>query len=638
MAFLGLFPAVAHTQNKNLTAQQKHFIAAEKAIQSKNWHELEKLEAELSNYPLLPYLQRNRLLQQLNQSNNQRIAVFLEQHADSPIAKKLRYKWLQWLAKNNYSSQFLLHYRDFGSLQLNCKQLEYRYRTSENKQDINSKVEKIWLTARSLPKSCDQLIAMWKKAGHLNNDLIWQRMLLAIKARQKNLVSYLNRQLPKSEQQAGKLLLEIQKSPLKLANTKFKRPLTDRAKDIILFGLNKIAWQDPNQAIEIWENIGESYSVVGDFSSVKRAISLSLAIEKDPKASRWLSSLSAQDDQSVNQWLLSTAIHEQNWQQIANLAGRLSFHNHEDQKWRYWQGIAQTQMGNLNQAQKLFESIADNRSYYGFLAARQLNRQPQLQHQTIDFTEQQIEHIAEHPAAKRAKEFFDMGRLHDARREWNHLVKRSAHNDLTKLALLAHQWGWQHQAILAFARSKQINDVEKRFPLHHYQTFVQHTKQNQIPLSWAYAITRQESAFKADAISSAGARGLMQLRHATAKQVARKRINYKRASQLLVPDTNIKLGTAHLSEMFSSFNDHPILATAAYNAGKRRVLEWLDKSNTQDAIQWIEQIPYKETREYVKNVLTYQLIYAKLTNQSDSFISQIDNFPILNQSTAVTGR
>lgn len=636
--FLGSIPTIASALKPNLTEQQKLFIEAEKAIKAKNWRKLEQLEAKLSDYPLLPYIHRDRLLQTLDKSKNSAITDFLEQHRDSPVAKKLRYKWLQKLAQKNYSSLFLRHYKDFGSLRLNCKQLEYRYRTSENRQDLNGEISQIWLVGRSLPKACDKLIGMWKKAGELNDSLIWQRMLLAVKAREGKLVSYLNRQLPVSQQQAGQLLLDVYRKPTKLATTHFKAPLTDRAKDIVSLGLNKLAWEDPNKAIQIWEKIGQQHPIVGEFTSIKRAISLSLAIDKDPKAGLWLGSLNMQRDESVSQWLLSTAIHQQDWQQIANVANRLSFSGHEEQKWRYWQAISHTQLGNLDKAQALFQSIADNRSYYGFLAARQLNIQPQLQHQTISYSEPELTHLARHPAAQRAKEFFTMGRLPDARREWNHLVARANQQDHTKLALIAHQWGWQHQAILAFARSKQINDVQKRFPLHHYQTYAQQAKRNQIPISWAYAITRQESAFKTDAVSSAGARGLMQLRPSTARQVAKKRLNYKRASQLLVADTNIKLGTAHLSDMFNSFNDHPILATAAYNAGKTRVKEWLEKSNTRDAIQWIEQIPYKETREYVKNVLTYQLIYAKLTDQTDSFISQIDNFPILNQSTALTGR
>lgn len=627
------------TSENTFIVEQQLFLEAEKAVKNRQWQKVDSLKSQLSEYPLISYLERDQLLSKLELSNSDAIEAFLNEHGNLPVAKKLRYKWLYWLAKHNHSSLFLRHYRDFGSRHLQCKQLEFRLRTSESREDIFSQTQKIWLTGRSLPKACDPLMAIWTKAGQLTDDLIWQRMLLAHKAKQKNLIQFLTKKLSPPNQQAGELLLKIRQKPQLLAKIKFKAPLSSRAIDIINIGLNKLAWLDPASAIETWQHLGNKYQLHEGFPEVKRAISLSLAIEKDPKAASWLSSLPKKQDDSVKQWLLSTAIHEQNWSLIAQLSREFSGNKpHDDNKWIYWQAVAETQLGDLDKAQALFASIADSRSYYGFLAARQLGQQPDLQHQAIDFSEQELDTLMQHPAARRAKAFLALDRLNDARREWNYLVRNTPHDDQIKLALIAHRWQWQHQAILAFARSKQINDVEKRFPLHHFNQFSEQAKHNQIPLSWAYAITRQESAFKQDAVSSAGARGLMQLTHSTAKQVARNRLPYRRASQLLAPDTNIKLGTAHLSKMYQSFNAHPVLATAAYNAGKRKVQEWLQNSKTQDAIQWIEQIPYKETREYVKNVLTYQLIYARLTNQQDDFIAKIDSYPILNNHTATTSR
>ena len=636
--FLLISSNIAIATSTPLSSQQTLYLEAEKAVKSQNWKKYSALLDQLQDYPLTNYLERDRLLTQLNLRYSDQIETFLNANGNAPVAKKLRYKWLHWLAKNNHSSLFLRHYRNFGSTQLKCKQLEFRLRTSESEADIYAQVKNVWLTGRSIPKACDKVISLWQKAGQLTDTLIWQRILLANKAKQKQLVRFLTKKLKPADQQAAELLVEVTRSPEKLLKVKFRTPLTERARDIVQTGLSRLAWKDPNQAIRVWAHLGKNYQLVEDFPTIKRAISLSLAIEKDPKATRWLSSLNQKQDQSVNQWLLSTALREKNWALIADLANQFSLTDHESYKWRYWQAVAETQLGNLSNAQTLFESLAEKRSYYGFLAARQLDKQPDLQHQAIDFTETELDQLTLKPAAKRAREFFLLGRLNDARREWNHLVRQTPHDQQTKLALIAHRWDWQHQAILAFARSKQINDVEKRFPLHRFQLFSQQAKRNQIPVSWAYAIARQESAFKTDAISSAGARGLMQLKHSTAKIAAKNRIPYRRASQLLSADTNIQIGTAHLSRMYQSFNAHPVLATAAYNAGKRRVQEWLQNSNTQDALQWIEQIPYKETREYVKNVLTYQLIYAQLTNQPDNFIAQIDNFPILNNNTATTSR
>jgi len=200
---------------------------------------------------------------------------------------------------------------------------------------------------------------------------------------------------------------------------------------------------------------------------------------------------------------------------------------------------------------------------------------------------------------------------------------------------------------LAFAKSREIDDVNKRFPFHAFEQFNTASSLQEIPLSWAYAITRQESAFRADATSSMGAQGLMQLTPATARRVARMRLKSSpiakmnrqqiiRKRLLLDPLINIKLGTAHLKEMLNYYNGNPILATAAYNAGPHRVDKWLKDNQISDSIAWIEQIPYKETREYVKNVLTYQEIYAQLASTNDGYISDILDLNIPTNKSSST--
>ena len=620
----------AQAASDSLVSQRQLFLEAEQAVKHKNWKLFEQNYQRLNGYPLQIYLERERLQANFSTDNTETIANFLNQHGNSVVTRKLRYKWLNWLANNNYTATFLHHYRDFGSATLKCKQLQFKLSTSEDRHDIYPQIEKIWLTPNSLPKACDTLMTSWKKSGGLNSEQVWKRLLLAEKSKKTKLSHYLVNQLPHNQQEAGKLLIKVAKQPQLLEKIKFRIPLTEKANDIIKLGLMKLAWKDPGKSIEIWKNISQKYRFDQELPKLRRAIALSLAIDKDPKANAWLNSVADHNDSTVNQWLLATALDNNDWQSIAKYSESFANKGHEINKWRYWQGVAETQLGNLTKAQTLFSSISNKRSYYGFLAARQLNQPAQLQNNPVAVEPHELEKLTRHPAAQRAKEFFAMDRLTDARREWNQLVSQTSIDSQIKLAVIAHNWGWQHQAILAFARSKQINDVSKRFPLHLYPTYAAESKRNNIPVSWAYAITRQESAFKTDAISSAGARGLMQLTHNTAKLAAGKSKKYRRASQLLTADTNIQLGTAHLGKMYRSFEDHPVLATAAYNAGKRRVKEWLNQSKTQDAIQWIEQIPYKETREYVKNVLTYQVIYAQLEKEQNTFISQIDSYPILS--------
>ena len=107
-----------------------------------------------------------------------------------------------------------------------------------------------------------------------------------------------------------------------------------------------------------------------------------------------------------------------------------------------------------------------------------------------------------------------------------------------------------------------------------------------------------------DVRSSAGAIGLMQLMPATGTRVAQ---GYSAAllgaQHLTDPESNIRLGTCYLGQMAERFGGNPVLATAAYNAGPHRVDRWLPETGQRDARVWIENIPFNETRKYVKRVL-----------------------------------
>lgn len=131
------------------------------------------------------------------------------------------------------------------------------------------------------------------------------------------------------------------------------------------------------------------------------------------------------------------------------------------------------------------------------------------------------------------------------------------------------------------------------------------------------AVIRQESGFRADAISRAGARGLMQLMPPTAKRTAKSiSIPYSKSRLLLEPTYNVRLGQAYLAQMLNRFKGSYILAIASYNAGPARVASWIkargDPRTPQiDPIDWIERIPFNETRNYVQRVLENLIIFRR---------------------------
>lgn len=190
---------------------------------------------------------------------------------------------------------------------------------------------------------------------------------------------------------------------------------------------------------------------------------------------------------------------------------------------------------------------------------------------------------------------------------------------------MAHDWGWYSRPIFTLAEVGHLNDVELRFPLPYKSIVFDMAKQNNVEPALLFAIARRESSFMADAYSSAGAAGLMQLKPSTASYVAKTKIN---RSQLFDPDKNVQLGSHYWSYLMERTNQNPILTAAAYNAGLRKVSSWLpDKEMPADA--WIETIPYKETRNYVKAVVAYSKVYEKLLSQDNSTFGEVTDIRIL---------
>ena len=151
-----------------------------------------------------------------------------------------------------------------------------------------------------------------------------------------------------------------------------------------------------------------------------------------------------------------------------------------------------------------------------------------------------------------------------------------------------------------------------RFPISHEPQFRRAALKSALPVPLLIAIARQESALESNARSSADARGLMQLLPSTARLVARRAgLDTPSASDLYDPSTNIRLGSYHLAWLIERYDGQTPLAIAAYNAGEHRVDRWIKDADGMPFDVWIERIPFRETRNYAKNVLAFRHVYAQ---------------------------
>jgi soluble lytic murein transglycosylase len=282
---------------------------------------------------------------------------------------------------------------------------------------------------------------------------------------------------------------------------------------------------------------------------------------------------------------------------------------HKVEQWLYWQARAMEAQGQDAAARRLYRLAAGERSLWGFLAAERVGTPYKLASRPTPAAEERLTRIEQSRGGRRISELLALARPLDARREIQALVRGMEPEDLMAAAVLIRRWGWPDQAIFTLARSGYWDDLELRFPIHHQELVRRQAGETGLDESWIFAVLRQESAFNPQVVSHAGALGLMQLLPATAREVARSLGEPPpNRWRLLDPEVNIRLGSAYLARMQTRFDDHPVLAAAAYNAGPHRVERWLPSHRTAADI-WVATIPFRETRRYVRRVLAYRLIY-----------------------------
>jgi soluble lytic murein transglycosylase len=255
------------------------------------------------------------------------------------------------------------------------------------------------------------------------------------------------------------------------------------------------------------------------------------------------------------------------------------------------------------------------------MAADQLGRPYAMERAEADVSDAEIARLKAHPALRRAIELRAIGELPEGRRELYWLMDRLSDRELLVLAEYTRRIGWHRQSIQATIAAEHWDQIDLRFPLAYAETMIANARARDLPPHWLFAVARQESAFMRDARSGAGALGIMQLLPSTARLTARRAgIPFSSQWQLIDEETNIRIGSTYLSEMYERYDRNRILASAAYNAGPGRVDRWVRERDPRPADVFIESIPFRETRGYVQNILAFSLIYAMRLGEEQPFL------------------
>lgn len=596
------------------TTEQRAFIAAEQAWRSGDQARYRQHKAQLQQYPLLPYLEYAEIEGKLENTAETSIRKFLERYPGSVPAQRLRRSWMEMLANQERWETFL-EFRDpqETSASLQCHYLNYQIQQGQQTQAFAA-IKPLWLQGKAQPSSCDTVFSAWRLAGYLTDELLWARFQLALEAGDEGLLQRLKVQLPVDEQPWAELWLNLRENPRRLLTEPLAAQAGTERTALLVDGFRRLLKNQPGEAASHWKRLCDQYpflkaktpSLAGDIAlaQVRSGAERPLELLDAVKATA--------DNLGFQQQRLRYAITEEHWRRVAEWVMQLPEKERKAAQWRYWLARALQQLGQQAEAQRLYALAAEERDYYGFLAADRSGKSYRLNHKPMPVTPDLLRQVEKHAATRRTREWVAMERWTEANREWNNLI--SSLNPQQQLAAvrLCHQWGWHHQAIATSARIGYWDDLEIRFPVEHSQEARHHVQDRSADLTWVMGIIRQESAFNERAVSPTGARGLMQLMPGTAKEVAGQlKINAPKESELHNPQLNIRLGSAYLDRMYRHLDHNSMLATAAYNAGPGRVKSWLPEESPVSADIWVERIPFNETREYVKRVLTYAIIYSE---------------------------
>ena len=616
-----------HADGVNTLEQQRaNFLAARKALDAGDIKTYQRLSAQLRDYPLFPYLRYGELIDRVPDTPESEIRDFLERYNDSVVSSRLRVAWLHTLISTKHWRTYLQEYRPYPDEQgvaLHCYKLFALYRATEGQaipQGWLAEVRGLWLTGKPLPDQCETVFTRWRAAGHLTKDLVWQRIRLAMDNRQTEFADRLARELDGDGRKWMQRFQRMHKNPEDmLGHVDFKAD-HPKARDILRHGIKRLARGDALLATERWQKIKAVHAFSReDIAVTEREIALSAALQHQPQALGWLAAVNpAQVDKRVRQWRVRTALAQQDWPAVLAWVDAMAPAERENEQWRYWRARALEQLrptatgaAPRSSPEQIFSELAQQRSYYGFLAADRIAKPYEMKSQPILYTEGELAAANALPGIARCYELYQLDMIGAARREWDYVIAGLGERERQLAAVLANRWGWHERSIFTLAKTQHNNDLELRFPTAFRDQVLSGAEQHDIDPAWIYSVIRQESAFMPDARSSAGALGLMQLMPATGKSTAKLLDSpIHHINELLGINKNIQVGSAYLRHVLDVNNGHQAMATAAYNAGPQRIKQWRPDA-TQGADIWVENIPFTETRNYVQNVMAYSAIFGQ---------------------------
>mgnify|MGYP001489725267 CR=1 FL=1 len=587
------------------------FLLARDAFRAGDPQRLEKAAASLGEHELYPYVEYFRLRMRLEQADDATIQSFLNRFEGSYATEKMRGEWLQWLAKKERWSEVEAESAKLKAPEQDAQCLALQARLAKREAAALDEVQRLWLSLLDPPEPCRLALEtlIWEKRV-LAND-VWERIRRQFEANKASWARQTMAYLPLSQTPEEKqVAMLIDKPAFYLAKLPANWAATRLGREMAALAVQRVAASDPAAAAEALERIA------GKLQDSERQwawsqIGMHAAKRHLPEALEWYGKAGkAGFGDEAAQWKVRAALRAQDWATVRHAIEAMPVALAAKPEWIYWLGRAYRSGGRLSDANELYARIAGQPNFYGNLADEELGRKIAKPAKAAAISDEEKSRAESHPGLQRALAFFRLDMRTEAVREWNYSLRGMSDRELLAASELARRQQIYDRAINTADRTQNEHDYGLRY-LAPFGDQVRPAAKNQaLDDAWVYGLMRQESRFITNAKSSVGASGLMQLMPATARWVAKK-IGLKDYHHGRVNETevNLLLGTSYMRMVLESLDNHPVLASAAYNAGPGRARKWQANQPLEGAI-YAETIPFNETRDYVKKVMSNAVYYS----------------------------
>jgi soluble lytic murein transglycosylase len=637
-AFALLAPTLAKAQTQTQTQiGDEVIVAARDALRRKDRPRLAELRNTTVNarHPLAGWVAYWELGNRLSEAQVDEVEAFYTRWSGSYVEDRLRNDWLLELGRRRDWPAFardMPRFRMNDDREVTCYSLLAQYMSG---QDVREAARAAWLAQRELDDGCNLLAGTLFEAGQFKADDVWRGLRQAAELGRPRVARSAAAWLGAPIAQA---VGELFDNPARYLMRKPANP------DLALLALMRMAAADPEAAATQFDSALQK-SLAGNRAAWAWAqIGKQAALKQQPEAPehyrRALRALPRDSDldwsDDMLAWQVRAALRAPagepgRWSLIQRGIDAMSGNEQKEATWVFWKARAMLALappGAAGDAERaaarvMLGDIAGQLNFYGKLATEELGGSIIVPPAPAPLAAAERDGARNNPGFSRALQLIAMGLRNEGVREWNYTLRGLGDRELLAAAALACEREVWDRCINTSDRTHGEIDMTQRFPTPFRKEVLARARETGLDPAYIYGLIRQESRFVMDARSGAGASGLMQLMPATAKWTAKKIGLDFRPEMLADRDVNLRLGASYLKLVLDDFGGSLALAAAAYNAGPGRPRRWRDGGVFEPAA-WAESIPFNETRDYVKKVLSNTVYYgALLTGQVTSLKARL---------------